>query len=454
MQLRRRLLVSISLVLLVSLLAGAVLSYWTANRKIDLEMSSSLAVGEGTVRDALGPIAAIAAPQGPLKALISSFDGDRHLRASLLSADGREIMVSRVRQPVDPPPRWLYRLLAGEPQSVTLTLPEPIKTLGLVRLQTDPWNEVAEVWDDAKLKFTIVGGFSSAVLALVYLTLGRALKPLEDLSSALVRVGRGDYAAHVAENGPAELATIYREFNRMADRLAEAERQNLQLNDQLSTVQEEERNEIARDLHDDVGPFLFAVDVDAQTIPPLLERNDTAAVAERAKSIRQAVSHMQTHLRSILNRLRPALLLDLGLSHAVDHLVAFWRTRHKGVTFDVDIAKDSFGMALDDVAFRIIQEGLANALRHGRPSRISISAGEIDPHRLRVCVRDDGGGIAAGSNAGFGLTGMRERITALGGSFNMSSEPKQKGVAITVELPMTSASPARAQAGTQPGAPS
>ncbi len=443
MQLRRRLLLSISLVLLVSLLAGALLSYWTANRKIDLEMSSSLAVGEGTVRDALLPIAALAAPEGQLKALISSFDGDRHLRARLVAPDGREVLVSRVRQPVDPPPRWLYRLLTGEPQTSSVPLPGALAAFGTIRLQTDPWNEVAEVWDDAKLKFTIVGGFSSAVLALVYLTLGRALKPLEDLSSALVRVGRGDYAAHVAENGPAELATIYREFNHMADRLAEAERQNLQLNDQLSTVQEEERNDIARDLHDDVGPFLFAVDVDAQTIPPLLERNETDAVAERAKSIRQAVSHMQSHLRSILNRLRPALLLDLGLSHAVDHLVAFWKTRHKAVTFEVDIAKDTFGAALDDVAFRVIQEGLANALRHGKPGLIAISARLAEPGVLRVSVRDDGGGIAAGRNAGFGLTGMRERITALGGTFNMTSEPKKKGVVISVDLPLPTPQPSQ-----------
>lgn len=444
MQLRHRLLISITIVLLVSLLTGAVLSYWTAVRKIDLEMSSALAVGEGTVRDALTVLAAAPAPQAQLATLIGSFDGDRHLQATLVSADGKKIQESQVREPTDPPPQWLYRIVAGNIQSAALDLPPAIAATGQIRLQTDARNEVAEVWEDAKLKFTIVAGFSAAVLALVYLTLGRALRPLEDLSSALVRVGRGDYAAHVNETGPAELATIYREFNHMAERLAGAEAQNMALNEQLSTVQEEERNEIARDLHDDVGPFLFAVDVDAQTIQPLIDRGELSAVTERAQSIRQAVSHMQSHLRSILNRLRPALMLDLGLSHAVDHLVAFWQARHKAVTFDVRIGKESFGPALDDLAFRIIQEGMANAIRHGKPTCIEIAADD-NGSSMMVTVRDDGGGIGANGTGGMGLIGMRERIAALGGRCTISNRADEKGVTIAVTLPLRSVrTPARA----------
>jgi two-component system sensor histidine kinase UhpB len=263
------------------------------------------------------------------------------------------------------------------------------------------------------------------------------LQPLETLSSALVRVGSGDYGAHVAETGPKELATIYREFNRMAGRLAEAEKQNQRLNEQLSTVQDEERSEIARDLHDDVGPFLFAVDVDAQTIPALLDRDDKDAVTERAHSIRQSVSHMQTHLRSILSRLRPALLLDLGLSHAVDHLVAFWRARRPKITFRAAIAQESFGAAIDEVAFRIIQEGLANALRHANPKTIDIAAHQVRPGVLHIRVSDDGSGIGAASAEGFGLTGMRERIAALGGRCTISASDARSGVTITAELPLS-----------------
>src|SRR5207244_1304092 len=106
---------------------------------------------------------------------------------------------------------------------------------------------------------------------------------------------------------------IYRAFNRMAEQLSAAEQQNQRLNEQLSTVQEEERSEIARDLHDEIGPFLFAADVDAQAIPLLVSRDASSEIVNRSKAIRQSVQHMQLHLRGVLSRLRPALLIDQGL---------------------------------------------------------------------------------------------------------------------------------------------
>jgi two-component system sensor histidine kinase UhpB len=191
--------------------------------------------------------------------------------------------------------------------------------------------------------------------------------------------------------------------------------------------------------------------VDAQTIAPLLDRNDLPAVAERAKSIRQAVSHMQTHLRSILNRLRPALLLDLGLAHAVDHLMAFWQARNRDVTFDVAISKESFGAALDPVAFRVIQEAVANAIRHGKPKRIEVRATE-EANRMIITVRDDGDGVADGISKGFGLTGMRERISALGGTVTLSNRAGEKGVTVTVQIPVPKVPAGMAKAETQRGA--
>ncbi len=145
------------------------------------------------------------------------------------------------------------------------------------------------------------------MLALIYATVGRALRPLEQLSSALERVGDGDYTAHVAEAGPEDLKPIYRAFNQMAERLRTSEQHNQRLNEQLSTVQEEERSEISRDLHDEIGPFLFAADVDAQAIPLLVSRDASSEIVERSKAIRQSVQHMQVHLRGILSRLRPTL---------------------------------------------------------------------------------------------------------------------------------------------------
>lgn len=434
MPLRQRLLLLVAMVLAFCLVAGGALTYWQALRKIELEMSSAIEVGDSAVEDALSTLGSTDASTH-LHRLVASFNGDRHLKATLVTANGTIADTSRVKPPVDPAPDWLYRLLVGTTHTRDLQLPQSLASMGKIVLEADPHNEVGEVWEDLKLKFVIIFGFCAIVLAAIYATLGRALRPLEDFASALSRVGQGDYTAHVAEKGPRDLAQIYRSFNTMADQLNASEQQNRRLNEQLSSVQEEERAEIARDLHDEIGPFLFAVDVDAQSIPMLLDREKDGDVAGRAKSIRQSVQHMQTHLRGILSRLRPAMFIDQGLTHAVEQLVAFWRLRRPNIEFDTDIDDGRFPARIEEAAFRILQEGTSNAVRHGSPTKVGLRAKKLDG-ALEVLVSDDGSGIAAKSARGFGLIGMNERVNLLGGKLTVSQSPSQKGVTLIAQLPL------------------
>lgn len=441
MPLRRRLLLLVFLVLAISLLGGGVLTYWHGVGKIETEMQSAREVGESAVRDALSSINASGDANQHLRRIVSSFDGDRHLRVSHVGTDGAVIATSRVSRPTDPPPTWLHRALAGPPDPSLLNLPAGLESLGHIVVEPVPTNEIGEVWEDAKLKLVIIGGFCALVLALTYAALGRALRPLESLCNGFARVGQGDYRAHVDEAGPRELTIIYKAFNQMAETLDQSERQNRRLGEQLSTVQEEERSEIARDLHDEIGPFLFAVDVDAQTIPALLEKGDEDEVAVRARAIRQSVGHMQKHLRSVLSRLRPALLLDLGLVHAVDHLVAFWRSRRPAIIFTTDIEPERLPPAIEEAAFRVLQEGTNNAIRHGQPTRIALYVRRQSDGGLRIMVSDDGSGLAATAGGGFGLKGMRERVRQLGGTLSLSEHEGGRGVLITAELPLPGVPP-------------
>jgi len=436
MFLRRRLMVLVALVLGACLLIGGVLTYWTSLRKVEIEMSSAIEVGNSTVGDALAAIAISDDPHTYLQRVVRSFDGDRHLTARLISPDGTTKAASRLEVPVDPPPHWLYWLLAGETHVREFQLPAPFKDIGTVELRSDPHNEVSEVWEDLKLKFIIIAGFCGTVLVLIYASLGRALKPLEDLSAALNRVGEGDYTAHVAEQGPEDLNMIYRAFNRMAERLQAAELQNRRLNEQLSTVQEEERSEVARDLHDEIGPFLFAVDVDAQSIPALLSRDAGEDVAGRVSAIRQSVHHMQLHLRGILSRLRPAMMIDQGLTHAVEQLIAFWRARRPKITFHSDVSEARFPAHIEEAAFRIFQEGTSNAVRHGKPDTIELLATQTETGLLRIVVSDDGQGIVGPAKRGFGLVGMGERVAALNGTMKVTSHENGKGVILVAEIPL------------------
>ncbi len=437
MTLRHRLIALIALVLPLSLLVGGLLTYWHAVRKVETEMTAALAFGESSVRDAIASMTPSSDPGQHLARIVASFNGERHLKVSHTGSDGTIVFSSQVSRPNDPPPAWLVRMLAGPQHSVSVALPGDMKNSGQLLIVADPLNEVTEVWDDVTLKLTIIAGFFSLVLGLVYWALGRALRPLEDLSKALAEVGHGNFAAHVSESGPQELSAIYKEFNRMADQLQAAELQNRRLNAQLSTVQEEERADIARDLHDEIGPFLFAVDVDAQTIPTYLERGAVQDATVRASAIRQSVAHMQSHIRSILSRLRPSMLLDLGLSHAIDQLVAFWRKRHPGITFNVMAEQTSYGAKIDEVAYRIVQEAVSNAVRHGNPSRIGIAIRADDGGILRVSVSNNGKELMDNGSYGFGLAGMRERIAAQGGNLTISNTAGGQGVELIAALPLS-----------------
>ena len=224
----------------------------------------------------------------------------------------------------------------------------------------------------------------------------------------------------------------------MVSRLAEMEFANRLLTKQLVTLQEEERAEIARDLHDEVGPFLFATGADAAMIRQFLATSAFADARARADAIIDSVRGMQKHLRTILVRLRPGVLADLGLDRAVRGLVEFWRGRRPDITFVVSItAAPAHGV--DNVAFRLIQESLSNAVRHAQASMIRVTVRAMED-AVNVEVWDDGIGYASEDQAfGFGISGMSERVAAIGGTFATGNRSDGRGVIVSASLPLTQA---------------
>ena len=118
----------------------------------------------------------------------------------------------------------------------------------------------------------VLAGFALLSAVLIYAVIGRALRPLENLSSAFEQIGKGDYHGRLPERGPPELTRLASGFNLMTQRLATIAAQNRRLNERLLTLQAEERADLARDLHDEIGPLLFAVDMTAATIERLCRR--------------------------------------------------------------------------------------------------------------------------------------------------------------------------------------
>src|SRR5208337_208137 len=108
---------------------------------------------------------------------------------------------------------------------------------------------------------------------------------------------------------------------------AAADTENHRLHEQLLTLQEQERNELARDLHDEVSPFLFAIAIDAASASRMLREGRTSEAREHMQSITDAVRPMQRQVRSMLGRLRPIGLEEFGLREAIENMIGFWRQR-------------------------------------------------------------------------------------------------------------------------------
>jgi two-component system sensor histidine kinase UhpB len=262
---------------------------------------------------------------------------------------------------------------------------------------------------------------AAAGLLLVYLVIGAAFRPLTLLALQFKRIGAGDYSGRVDETGPTELLHLQHGFNHMAAELAATTARNRLLTDQLATLQEEERADIARDLHDEIGPHLFAVSLDAEMIAQLNESGDHAAIPERVREIQGGVRHMQRQVRDLLGRLRPTQLTEFGLNAAIEDLVQFWATRRPDIAFDLALTEDEIPEATAEVVYRIVQEAANNAVRHGQPASICIRVEKEEQDGLFVSVDDDGARAAsstplAASGGGLGLIGMRERVEAGGGS--------------------------------------
>lgn len=428
---------NISSVLAVTLVFIMLLTYWQSATKVETEVGAALAIAEKTVRKVIQEIANDDDPHLQLVRLVRVFDGNRHVKVTFVEAGPAGERISSFVAPVEELPNWFYALMAGVPEVVRVELPGDLARFGTLELKADQRSEVAEVWEDFLLRLAILSVFCALVATLVYVTVGRALEPLPTLSAAFEKLGGGDYGVRVAESGPTELARLCTGFNEMANRLGQMETANQRLNDQLATVQEEERADLARDLHDEVSPFLFSVEVDASTIRQLAQSSGQNAVAERADAIREAIAHMNKHVRSILGRLRPSVHLEFGLANAIETLVSSWQLRDPNVAFNVDVSYPGGGQNLDGVIHGIVREAISNAFKHARPARIDVAVTREPDGDVRVLVSDDGGGVKPGSPAGgFGLIAMRERVAALGGTVEIKNSESPAGVTVDVRLPI------------------
>jgi two-component system sensor histidine kinase UhpB len=196
---------------------------------------------------------------------------------------------------------------------------------------------------------------------------------------------------------------------------------NRELTQQLLQLQDAERRAIARELHDEMGQHCTALRMEAAYIGRVQEPAQIMAAAGR---VTESAGLLQEGVRRLLQRLRPAELDELGLPEALHALCAGWQSRSAlRFALDIDSAAHGLGDAADSALYRVAQEALSNVVRHAQASQVQLRLA-ADATGITLVVADNGRGLPAQpSPRGLGLLGAGERAAALGGRFDIHSQP-------------------------------
>ncbi|HET7639757.1 MAG TPA: histidine kinase, partial [Ktedonobacteraceae bacterium] len=250
-----------------------------------------------------------------------------------------------------------------------------------------------------------------------YLTARGLTRRLKGLSYAADRWSRGDFSTITYDASEDELGETTRQLNTMAEQL-----QNLfQARQKIATL--EERNRLARDLHDSVKQQIFAASMQIGAMRVLLRRDVDAAevrLNETEKLVRQA----QQELTSLIRELRPVALEGKGLATALRELTTQW-AQQTGIVANLRVeGSQTLSLTIEEALFRVGQEALANVARHSKATLVQMQLTTSDD-TVTLSVIDNGQGFdtTRQGHMGVGLHSMQERMKALGGDARVESTP-------------------------------
>ncbi|TVP43404.1 MAG: HAMP domain-containing protein [Gemmatimonadales bacterium] len=302
----------------------------------------------------------------------------------------------------------------------------------VARTVPDPW---LKLW--LALGVLLVAGANA-------LLVGLALRPLRAMESVVRRVEKGDLEARVPVSRLADrdMTRVVQVVNRMLDALERARDRERTLAARVSEAEELERKRLARELLDGTAQFLSSALVRIHLAQRGVPDPPPPGLEETCRALEEARSDALTALESIgriARGLRPPELDELGASRAVE-VQARHLTRDRNVK--VEVEGDSVdphlapGGAL--AMYRILGEGIANALEHGAPTRIRLRY-RLVPGRVEIDLEDDGSGfdpagVLLQTDRHLGVLRMHERARYAGGRLEISSVPGE-GTRLHLDLP-------------------
>jgi two-component system, NarL family, sensor histidine kinase UhpB len=406
----------------------------------------------GVASQLVGRLAVIYARTGSTPVVVQFLQQLGHVRANdiMLRAPSGEILYA------SPPatykagheaPSWFAHLIA--PHAARHTFPLQGGTELIIEAQPsrailDAWDNIAELLSIAVVMLVVVNG-------LAFWSVDRALAPFPAIADGLRRIQQGELTYRLPPLPGSEASVIGTAFNRMAqavednvqsERKAREAETRLEDRRELSLLVEqrveEERRLIAHELHDEFGQSVTAIRSLALAIAT---QSKEPPMSDAARLISEEAARLYDAMHGLIPRLMPVSLDTLGLAETLENLVRDWQRRNPAITLTLRHSLPSeLGPSVTLAAYRVVQEGLINALRHSQARHIDIHV-TGGSHHMNVTVTDDGTGLPPDSLSRpghFGLRGLTERVIHLGGKLSVGNR-EPNGVRLSADIPLTTA---------------
>jgi len=282
--------------------------------------------------------------------------------------------------------------------------------------------------------FALVAGLFFATFVLLLFTLKVAVKqrlvPLNQLADALSELREGKESQPLPHSDIAEMNRVVDQFKHLQNALKSKEKQLIKIDKQLALLQEQERNYLARELHDNVGQLLTTIKAHAYILVNAKERSVVEFSAQKV----QVMSHqISDAIRKLTAHLHPLILDKVPLQSSLERLYE-QEVAQPDTQWDVSINLKRYqeDNERDIHLYRFAQEAINNVIKHAKATKVSIQI-YGDTHRVSVMVKDNGRGLGNHIVENIGMSSMRSRARCIGANCSVTS-PDDGGVAVSLSL--------------------
>ena len=418
MSIKSRLMIIVNLLLFIAIAIGFISVVYTSKNAVRSEIESSMHLAEFSIESGIKKNPDLYLFQDNLLGL-SQLKSLRHLSIRLLDINGQVVDENRAVRSESPSPIWFQNVLnfySKELRQTEIKLKKFGEVVGAVNIIPNPVYEYDEIWQQIKNGLIIAAIFFLMVNISIYFLFEKLISPINQIILGFQSLEQGKYVKNNKSFGIPELDLLRLKYNQLTAKLKKNDRSIHLLTTKLMEVQEVEKKEIARNLHDEIGQSLAAIQVEAtsaQTVSSFKESKKHTSV------IIQTTKELMDLTRNIIKRLSLGIVDDLGLEDALIDLVSAWEKQNNKVVVikKINITHQKYSNKARESVYRCIQESLTNINKHSRPTHVSVTIEETKS-TLSIWIKNNGILKNKSLTQGVGLLGMLERISSIKGTLN------------------------------------